>query len=41
MPAPPNYVFSVFSFLGFFLCLVKFPAQFHGTYQSVPVHIAI
>ena len=30
MPAPPNYVFTVFSFVGFFFCLMKFPMQFNG-----------
>ena len=30
MPAPPNYVFTIFSSVGFFLCLIKFPTQFHG-----------
>ena len=30
MPAPPNYVFTIFAFVAFFLCLIKFPSQFHG-----------
>jgi pheromone a factor receptor len=34
MPAPPNYVFTVFTFVAFFLCLIKFPTQFHGTSQE-------
>ena len=33
MPAPPNYVFTIFSFVAFFLCLVKFPMQFNGRFQ--------
>ena len=43
MPAPPNYVFTIFSFVGFLLCLIKFPTQFHGRSQDirVQVHIAI
>jgi len=43
MPAPPNYVFTVLTFVAFFLCLIKFPMQFHhdGRSQGVHVHIAI
>ena len=40
MPAPPNCVFTVFAFVGFFFCLIRFPMQFHGGSQGVHVHIA-
>ena len=39
MPAPPNYVFTIFAFVAFFLCLTKFPVQFRGRSQEVHVHI--
>ena len=40
VPALPNYVFTVFTFVAFFLCLIKLPMQFHGRSQGVLVHIA-
>ena len=39
MPAPPNYVFTIFSFVAFFLCLIKFPTQFNGRSQFKGVHV--
>ena len=41
MLAPPNYVFTAFAFVAFFLCLIRFPMQFHGKSQWVHIHIAI
>ena len=35
MPAPPNYVFTVFTFVAFFLCVIKFPIQCHGRVPKV------
>ncbi|KAF8808062.1 pheromone receptor [Phlegmacium glaucopus] len=30
MPAPPNYLFTIFAFVSFFLCLIRFPMQLHA-----------
>ena len=37
----PNYVFTIFSFVAFFLCLIRFPLQLHGGFQRVSLSIII
>jgi len=39
MPAPPNYVFTIFAFVAFFLCLIKFPMQFRA--WNVGTHLLV
>jgi len=40
MPAPPNYVFTVFAFVSFFLCLIKFPIRFHAWNVGIHLYLA-
>jgi len=40
MPAPPNYVFTIFAFVGFFLSLIKFPTQFHAWNVGIHLYLA-
>ncbi|KAF8798449.1 fungal pheromone STE3G-protein-coupled receptor [Phlegmacium glaucopus] len=39
MPAPPNYVFTIFAFVAFLLCLIRFPMQLHA--WNVGTHLLL